>query len=128
MNLQEKKNLKNIGYLYLAFAHLTDSDLSEKEMNQILTLLGKHAKGLSKAEFEHFTAETLQWYNSTSESRIEMVQMIAGKIHYEVEDLDLKEAFLRDLVEIANADDDFIDAERNFINTLSNAWGLNVKL
>ncbi|MBV6512095.1 MAG: TerB family tellurite resistance protein [Ignavibacteriales bacterium] len=128
MNLQERKNLKNIGYLFLAFAHLTDSELSEKELNAILKQLRKYAEGFSEAEFDRFLEETMRWYNDTADSRVEMVQMIAGKIHYEVEDVNLKESFLKDLVAIANADDDFIEAEKNLINTLSNAWGLDVKL
>lgn len=128
MNLQERKNLKNIGYLFLAFAHLTDSELSEKELNAILKQLRKYAEGFSEAEFDRFLEETMRWYNDTADSRVEMVQMIAGKIHYEVEDVHLKESFLKDLVAIANADDDFIEAEKNLINTLSNAWGLDVKL
>ncbi|MCC6549671.1 MAG: TerB family tellurite resistance protein [Ignavibacteriaceae bacterium] len=127
MNLQERKNLKNIGYLYLAFAHLTDSELSEKELNEILKQLRKYTAEFSETEFERFLEETMRWYNDTADSRVEMVQMIAGKIHYEVDDV-LKESFLKDLVAIAKADDDFIEAEKNLINTLSNAWGLDVKL
>ncbi|GMU86373.1 MAG: hypothetical protein AMXMBFR48_16150 [Ignavibacteriales bacterium] len=127
MNLQERKNLKNIGYLYLAFAHLTDSELSEKELNEILKQLRKYTAEFSEAEFDRFLEETMRWYNDTADNRVEMVQMIAGKIHYEVDNV-LKESFLKDLVAIAKADDDFIEAEKNLINTLSNAWGLDVKL
>lgn len=116
--------LKNVAYLYIAFAHLTDSDLSDEEQNEIERLVTAFDPSIDTAAVEFTLQAAYHWYNTTAEGRLPVVHNIAAAIHTESEST--KSKILSDLVSIAKADKKLDPREVDFINILSGAWGVSV--
>lgn len=118
-------SLKNLGYLYLAFAHLTDEVLEESEIDSIKERLHRRAPEMSDLDLTKLMANIELWYNNSSENRQDVIRMLVGEIHFEVEDESVKRSIIDDLESIAGADHTISANEETFIKNLSSAWGLN---
>lgn len=118
-----KPLLRHLAYLYLSFAHLTDSELSEDELVVAKERLRKYAS--PDIDIEKLMTEVIHWYNSSSETRLQVVNSIAVTFHFEMQDREFKQSILRDLVSIAKADKKFLPAERQFIEVVAKAWNID---
>lgn len=117
-------SLKNLGYLYFAFAHLTDEVLDDSEIGSIKERLHRRAPKMNKNELDNLLANIELWYNNTSENRSEVLQQIIADIHFEIDDQQLKKSIIEDLESIAGADHTISENEDIFIRNLSSAWGI----
>ncbi len=122
-----KKHLKNLGYLYFAYAHLTDENLEDVEIDAIKKRLLKRA-GEEQISIDQLVNEIIHWYNSSADHRFEIINSIAGSIHFNIQNKDEKRSILDDLVSIGKSDDDFSNLEKEFISRLKTAWELDYNL
>lgn len=125
MTEESNKLLKNLGYLYLAFAHITDRNLSDEEMEMIRERLKAKDPSVTNEEITDILHDVTHWYNRTANNRAEVVQSIAGMIHYDFSNIEDKKKIIEDLREIANADHVFKDTESQMIEVFSKAWGID---
>ncbi|MBE2279599.1 MAG: TerB family tellurite resistance protein [Ignavibacteriaceae bacterium] len=125
MPIDDYKYLRNLGYLYLAFAHLSDSVLSDSEMAEIIQVLRVRTGANDFEEAQKLMNDVIDWYNKSAENRLQIIAFIAKEIHIKTEDPQAKVAIIEDLISIAKADTIVNETERNFINSLISAWELN---
>lgn len=128
MSINHYAKLKNLGYLYLAFAHLSDTVLSEEETGEIKRILSKRSEGTDLKEITSLWDDIVGWYNKSADQRIQVVYSIAAKLNVDLETDMEKGAILDDLLSIANADQDLADSEKSFIRSLAEAWGIDFSL
>lgn len=128
MSINHYAKLKNLGYLYLAFAHLSDTVLSEEETGEIKRILSKRSEGTDLKEISSLWDDIVGWYNKSADQRIQVVYSIAAKLNVDLETDMEKGAILDDLLSIANADQDLADNEKSFIRSLAEAWGIDFSL
>ncbi|MCA0388263.1 MAG: TerB family tellurite resistance protein [Bacteroidetes bacterium] len=128
MSINHYAKLKNLGYLYLAFAHLSDTVLSEEETGEIKRILSKRSEGTDLKEISSLWDDIVGWYNKSADQRIQVVYSIAAKLNVDLETDIEKGAILDDLLSIANADQDLADNEKSFIRSLAEAWGIDFSL
>lgn len=128
MSINHYAKLKNLGYLYLAFAHLSDTVLSEEETGEIKRILSKRSEGTDLKEITSLWDDIVGWYNKSADQRIQVVYSIAAKLNVDLETDIEKGAILDDLLSIANADQDLADNEKSFIRSLAEAWGIDFSL
>ncbi|MBN8544531.1 MAG: TerB family tellurite resistance protein [Ignavibacteria bacterium] len=128
MSINHYAKLKNLGYLYLAFAHLSDTVLSEEETEEIKRILSKRSEGTDLKEISSLWDDIVGWYNKSADQRIQVVYSIAAKLNVDLETDIEKGAILDDLLSIANADQDLADNEKSFIRSLAEAWGIDFSL
>jgi len=128
LSINHYAKLKNLGYLYLAFAHLSDTVLSEEETEEIKRILSKRSEGTDLKEISSLWDDIVGWYNKSADQRIQVVYSIAAKLNVDLETDIEKGAILDDLLRIANADQDLADNEKSFIRSLAEAWGIDFSL
>jgi len=128
LSINHYAKLKNLGYLYLAFAHLSDTVLSEEETGEIKRILSKRSEGTDLKEISSLWDDIVGWYNKSADQRIQVVYSIAAKLNVDLETDIEKGAILDDLLSIANADQDLADNEKSFIRSLAEAWGIDFSL
>lgn len=119
-----KKYLKNLGFLYFAYAHLTDQNLEDVEIESIKMQLLKRS-GDEAINIDQLIDEIIHWYNTSADKRFEVINSIAGSIHFDIKNTDEKKSILQDLVSIGESDSDFSDIEKEFIGRLSAAWEID---
>jgi lysyl-tRNA synthetase class I len=127
MNDEKRALLNNLGYLYLAFAHLTDADLKQAELDSIKSKIHSRAPEFTSNEVNDLLEDAINWYNKTADERLKVVNTIASAIHYEIEDVEIKTSILDDLVAIAQSDGNYQFEEKAFVNVLGQAWGIDYK-
>ncbi|GAB1348794.1 hypothetical protein MASR1M107_10070 [Ignavibacteriales bacterium] len=125
MSINHYAKLKNLGYLYLAFAHLSDTNLSEEETWEIKRILTERAEGTEFKEISSLWDDVVGWYNKSADQRIQVVYSIAAKLNVDLETEKEKGEILDDLLSIANADEDLAESEKSFIRSLAEAWGID---
>jgi hypothetical protein len=130
MSHRDSSFLHALGYLYLAFAHLTDRNLSSPELTTIRSKLVKWmtaaGKELVVEDFNTFVHEVAEWYSDTRDERFNVFQDIAFRIADDSRfDDAVKTQILKDLTEIAVADNQFGENEKGIINLLSETWNLD---
>ncbi len=118
-------SLKNLGYLYFAFAHLTDEVLDDAEINSIRERLHRRAPEMDEKELDILLRNIEHWYNNSAENRQVVIQTLIGEIHFEVDDPALKKSIIEDLESIAKSDHNFSSNEEEFIRALSAAWAIS---
>jgi lysyl-tRNA synthetase class I len=127
MNDEKRALLNNLGYLYLAFAHLTDANLQESELLSIKSKIHSRSPEFTSDEVNDLLDDAITWYNKTADERLKVVNTIASAIHYEIEDVEIKTSILDDLVAIAQSDGNYQFEEKAFVNVLGQAWGIDYK-
>jgi len=119
-------------YLFIAFAQLTDSDVSQEEIDKIYTKIKQWGgQEQSHEEFEQVMEEAKSWYlsNTNPDHVHEVVLDIA-------EDFNKQEWFnpiyksivVHDLIAIAKADEDFHSNEKQWIEELAKIWDTPIQL
>lgn len=124
MGIQGRRYIKNLGYLYIAFAHLSDVDLSEDEIDRVKEILRERDGDLDPASAQLLIDEILEWYDKTSYQRHTVLNEIIKALHTDVDEAE-KKKIIHELREIAKADEHYLPEEANFINVLSTAFGLD---
>lgn len=122
-----KKYLKNLGYLYFAYAHLTDQNLEDVEIESIKNQLAKRT-GSEQIDIDKLIDEIIHWYNTSTDHRFEVINSIAGSIHFNIQSKVEKQSILEDLVSIGKSDNEFSDVEKEFVSRLKNAWELDFEI
>lgn len=116
--------LRHLGYLFLSFAHLSDFDLAPEELAEAKNCLTKYIDPASNTNVDTLMEEIVHWYNSSADTRLQVVNSIAVTFHFELPDKSVKRLILNDLVAIGKADNNYIEAEKQFISMLSTAWSI----
>jgi uncharacterized tellurite resistance protein B-like protein len=124
MGLEYYSKLKNLGYLYLSFAHLADRNLSGEELVAIKKILLVRSGQEDVVEIDSLMEDVTSWYNRSALDRIQVIYSIAAKLNLELDTEDEKRSILDDLLKIAKADQDVSENEVNFIKSLAEAWNL----
>lgn len=117
--------LHDMSLICIVLAHSTDNDLAESEIGAILERLHHWQPDLSGEELRGVVSEALQFYSSqpdreSLEASLKAIKKTLPPIQ--------RLAFLDDLVHIAHADGVLNDNEQEMIKSLSNAWGVEVKI
>jgi len=126
VNLIKLSETHYFGFLYLAFAHYTDGKYTHEEQLAVWKSVRNWTLSeISGAEFAHIMDEVMEWYKHTmtQEGFEEEIFDIARRINeYSWFDKGKKLNSLKDLKEIALADEKFIKNERNWIRTIGRIW------
>lgn len=118
-------HIRNLGFLYLSFAHLNDAKLLDEEWEIIKEKMALRTSKMTDYEKDALMKDIIHWYNRDPEKRHEIINSIIGSIHFE-KDNDQKKTILQDLIDIAKVDSDECDErEKEFIKNISNAWGVD---
>ncbi len=115
--------LHDLAYLYLALALGADDDLSGDELARIRHAIASGPLAPpDPGAVGVIVREALQFYTTHSEpSTRESVAARLGEALGEAQ----RQAVLASLVELANADDRFLDAEEDLLNGLAMAWDVD---
>ena len=110
-----------LSFLYLAFAHQTDGELSDDERSVIRTKLQEWcSEGTDMSTISTFMDETIGWYNAVeADDRINTMAGIAATLKDEGFTEDQRRAVVADLVSIAKADGNYDETERKWVKLLA---------
>ena len=131
MNLIKLTSTHYFGFLYLAFAHLTDGKYTREEQLTIWKLIKKWTgSDITKGEFAHVMDEVMEWYKRTmnQEGFEKEVFDIARRINeYVWFDKEKRIESLKDLKIIALADNRYIENEKIWIKTIAQIWKIDLR-
>ncbi|MEN8122061.1 MAG: TerB family tellurite resistance protein [Bacteroidota bacterium] len=131
MNLIKLTSTHYFGFLYLAFAHLTDGKYVREEQLTIWKLITKWTGSqITKGEFACVMDDVMDWYKRTmnQEEFEEEVFDIARRINeYVWFDKEKKIESLKDLKEIALADNKYIKNEKLWIKKIAQIWEIDLR-
>lgn len=113
--------LHDLALLYLGLAHGTDKELDPAEVQEIALKLRQWQPDKDPALIDHVIREaTLSYINDHSRSRLrEAVDALGRRL-----DARMRLFILQDLRDIAQADGAFVSQESDFIQRVSEIWGL----
>lgn len=114
--------LQDLALIYIAFAHGTDEDLSDDEVNVIAGRLNEWRDDTEFATVLGAVKNAVDEYVRDDAS--DLVANAIRRIRLEVAPL-ARQAVIDDLMDIAMADDIFRHAESSFIKELEDAWDLH---
>ena len=117
--------LHDMSLVCIVLAHSTDNDLANSEIEAILERLHRWQPDLSQDELRQVVSDSLKYYSSEPDQEslaasVKAVQKTLPPIQ--------RIAFLDDLIHIAHADGVVNENEKNMIASLSDAWGVEVKI
>ena len=117
--------LHDMSLICIILAHSTDNDLANSEIAAILERLHHWQPDLNEDGLRKVVSEALNFYSSQPDQEaLEASMKAIKKTLPPIQRI----AFLDDLTHIAHADGVLNDNEKEMINTLSEAWGVEVKL
>jgi len=129
--LEAKTRIQLLGYLYLGFAYVSDSDLDSSEITEFEKKVAELLKMIqvydpTKEQLDREIGEIYKWYKATIPMRRKLVgdiaQFIARKSWFTT---DMKTRVLNDLNDLARADGQFKIDERNMISQFASKWGVH---
>lgn len=111
--------LHDLALVYLGLAHGADGELAPAETATIAAKLRRWQPDKDPALIDHVIREaTLSYLNGAQTERLaEAVLNLRNELN-----LALREAILRDLTEIAEADGQVVEGEDSFISRVAAAW------
>ncbi len=131
MNLINLTSTHYFGFLYLAFAHLTDGKYTREEQLTIWKLITKWTGSqITKGEFARVMDDVMDWYKRTvnQEDFEEEVFDIARRINeYIWFDKEKRIESLKDLKTIALADNRYIKNEKIWIKKIAQIWEIDLR-
>lgn len=118
-------------YIYLAFAHITDYDLSDVELQSIKEkIIFWGSEDQEMQDFRNIMHGAIKWYrsNTDEEYRINMVLEIATRLLHEPWfGVTQKNQVIGDLIDIAMVDEKIVEAEKDWIIKIATAWDIDVE-
>ena len=117
--------LHDMSLICVVLAHSTDNDLSTDEINAMLERLQQWQPDLEAGALQDVVRDALRFYSSQPDSDALGASLKAIK---EALPPIQRIAFLDDLVYIARADGEINEHEESMIQSLSSAWGVEVKM
>lgn len=117
--------LHDMSLICIVLAHSTDNDLANSEIAAILDRLHHWQPDLGQEGLRKVVSEALNYYSSQPDQ--ESLQASVKAIKDTLPPIQ-RIAFLDDLTHIARADGVFNDNEKEMMVSLSEAWGVEVKL
>ena len=131
MNLIKLTSTHYFGFLYLAFAHLTDGKYTHEEQLTIWKLIRKWTgSNITKGEFARAMDDVMDWYKRTMDQEDFEVEVfdIARRINeYIWFDKEKKIESLKDLKVIALADKRYIKNEKFWIKKIAQIWEIDLR-
>ncbi len=117
--------LHDMSLICIVLAHSTDNDLANSEIEAILKRLHHWQPDMSDDALRHVVSDALKYYSSqpdqeSLEASVKAIKKTLPPIQ--------RIAFLDDLIYIAHADGVLNENERNMIVSLSEGWGVEVKI
>lgn len=108
-----------LGFMFLTFAHFTDGDVTDSEMETIREKLSEWMADSDPTGINTLS-ETIDWYNSTGSARLDVLSYIAGRWREMSKWNDeLITCILDDLVSIAKSDGRYDDEEKRWVNLIA---------
>lgn len=117
--------LHDMSLICIVLAHSTDNDLATSEIKAILDRLHRWQPDLSSDDLNKVVSEALNFYSSQPDQ--EALEASARAIKETLPPIQ-RIAFLDDLTHIAHADGILNDNEQAMIKSLSEGWGVEVKI
>lgn len=117
--------LHDMSLICVVLAHSTDNQLDATEIDAILLRLHQWQPDLEAEELQDVVRDALRFYSSSPDQEALGLSLKAIK---EALPPIQRIAFLDDLVFIAKSDGIINDNERDMIQSLSEAWGVEVRL
>ena len=117
--------------LYLGIAHLADNELDPEEQRTFMRKFGGWMPNVSVEQFEKISGDVISLYESlgSHENRYAVYLQSAVNVARLMGDNKEKlRAVIRDLVDIASADDELHDNEITMIKAAAIAYGLSADL
>lgn len=131
VNLIKLRPAHYFGFLYVAFAHLTDGKYKRVEQRTIWHSVNKWLKqDLEHGDYACIMDEVMEWYKSKVNDEdfenevFEIVECINDFSWFEKQD---RIKSLNDLKQIAVSDNRFLKKEKAWILRIGEIWGLNNK-
>lgn len=112
--------LHDLLFIYLALAHDTDTELSEKEAHAILEKVHEWVPDASLAHLKHLFSQVLEVHRQHGEDPQRFKQAVDAVKH--AVPVHQRSVLLDDLRRIAYADGTFLPAEQEMIRELARAW------
>lgn len=128
VSVEEKEDwslMHDIGLIYVVMAHSTDNELSGHEITAILERLGQWQPDLPEEDVRRVVREALRYYGAQPDERGLHRSVSAIRDGLPVVQ---RLALLDDLAYIAQVDGVVNEHEEELLSTLSQAWGVNVRL
>ena len=117
-----------LGFLYLTFAHFTDGEITDEELSEITAKIGEWM-GDEDPLGENTISETIDWYNSIKEIRLDTFDsLLTGFKKMTRWNNDRLVCILDDLVDIAKADGNYDEEEKEWIRLFADVLELDYKV
>ena len=123
-----------VGFFYHAFGHVTDGEITEEEVNEIITQLKVWCPEEVCPDYQGLVNEIFDWYAGIYDLGQEEMQKTIGfcanaiKNFFEKQSDNISEGLKRDfinaLVKIAKADGVVKDSEKAWLKNMSNIMGV----
>lgn len=113
--------LHDLAVVYLALAHGTDAHLSQEELDRMMERLGAWDESLDDDQVRDIVLEAIVAYTERDRDA-EVTRAMLG-IRADVSAVERLFA-LDDLIEIAEADGEVIESEKELISALRRIWAL----
>ena len=113
----------DIGLIYLALAHGTDTELSDSELDVMIQEMRRWRPSLSEAEAKEMIMECLSIY--LSDDRDKELKRAIITIRRDA-DSNKKIAVLNDMVDLAEADGIVLFTEKQLVKSLSKIWEVDI--
>ena len=111
-----------LSFVYLAFAHQSDGELTDSERATIITKVGEWmGDDATRAQVNTLFDEAIDWYNSVpgptgeENKRIEEMVDYIGVLKNHFENVDQRRAIFADLVAIVEADGSVSETEKGWL-------------
>ena len=131
MDLIKLTSTHYFGFLYVAFAHLTDGKYTREEQLTIWKIVTKWSKTeITKGEFGRIMDDVMNWYKQkmNEEDFEDEVFDIARRINeYDWFNHEEKIESLKDLKTIALADNNYIKNEKLWVRKIAKIWEIDPK-
>jgi len=122
---QPIKVIHCLSFLYLAFAHQTDGDLSDDERSVIRGKLNEWCPEESLDSISEYMDDAIDWYNGLDhDGRINEIATIATNLKDNGFTGDNRKAVLNDLVSIAKSDGSYDETEKKWVVILADCMGM----
>ncbi len=122
---------ESIAYLYVAFADLSDGDLSDVELDAIKEETKEWGgESQTNEEFRSAMLETLKWYRSNRDNEVRsnvLTSIAETLVHQQWFGVEKRTKVVGDLINIASVDGKLHEGEKQWIQTIATSWGIDVE-
>lgn len=129
----DKSPLHYLGFVFVGFAELTDSEFSDEEHAKVVELVSgcDVPEDISQEDLALTLADIMMWYEGIDDREVrekEFFKTVDYLNNQDWFDESKKHKFMTCLAELMKADGKEKDSEKKWINKIASLWNINFKV